>query len=531
MCATRRPPGRRARPRRGGARCTSARRRSRRCGRTASGRGESPSSAIRRRIATSWSRSWKPPVAMIRSKTCCVRACIAVSDAYAVSTNVLLDRELVGHRAHRWASPLPIGQAVRMDDLTLMAVHAHPDDESNSTGGTLARYSAEGVRTVLVTCTNGEFGDAPGHIKPGEPGHDPDDVARIRLGELEGGHRGARRGARGDARLPRLGHARVAAERAPRRVPPPARRRRRRPLGRADRAVPPAGGGHVLRQLRLQPPRSPEGARRDRRRDRRERHPEQAVPDRAHARSYRERMREIAEEYGVELPPFMQPQPPAPPPAEGEPIPEAAAAAVRRRRLAHHHVHRRQPRTRRRSARHSRRTPASSRGRSSCSSPTRRSPRRSAPSRSSASATPPARRCRRTTSSPGCARSGRVTRRPVPRSRSGSKAAARSSSSARRPRVQREVDRVLGRHEHPLGDLELGCPRLELDARPHVRVVLEGPIGAPCSSSSTTRSAVRKRESTTRAHTSSQSSRAKFSAGSRPSWPPPGISQKPFDRP
>ena len=66
-----------------------------------------------------------------------------------------------------------------------MAVHAHPDDESNSTGGTLARYSAEGVRTVLVTCTNGEFGDAPGHIKPGEDGHDPDDVARIRLVELE----------------------------------------------------------------------------------------------------------------------------------------------------------------------------------------------------------------------------------------------------------------------------------------------------------------------------------------------------------
>jgi len=71
------------------------------------------------------------------------------------------------------------------DVLTLMAVHAHPDDESNSTGGTLARYSAEGVRTVLVTCTNGEYGDAPGHIKPDEDGHDPDDVARIRLGELE----------------------------------------------------------------------------------------------------------------------------------------------------------------------------------------------------------------------------------------------------------------------------------------------------------------------------------------------------------
>src|SRR5213596_2767707 len=68
--------------------------------------------------------------------------------------------------------------------LTLMAVHAHPDDESSSTGGILARYSDEGIRTVVVTCTNGEFGDAPGGIKPGEDGHDPDDVARIRRDEL-----------------------------------------------------------------------------------------------------------------------------------------------------------------------------------------------------------------------------------------------------------------------------------------------------------------------------------------------------------
>jgi len=69
--------------------------------------------------------------------------------------------------------------------LTLMAVHAHPDDESSSTGGVLARYSAEGLRTVVVTCTNGEFGDAPGGVKPGADGHDPDAVARIRRDELE----------------------------------------------------------------------------------------------------------------------------------------------------------------------------------------------------------------------------------------------------------------------------------------------------------------------------------------------------------
>jgi LmbE family N-acetylglucosaminyl deacetylase len=68
--------------------------------------------------------------------------------------------------------------------LTLMAVHAHPDDEASSTGGVLARYSAEGVRTIVVTCTNGEFGDAPGQVKPGQDGHDEQAVARLRLSEL-----------------------------------------------------------------------------------------------------------------------------------------------------------------------------------------------------------------------------------------------------------------------------------------------------------------------------------------------------------
>jgi N-acetyl-1-D-myo-inositol-2-amino-2-deoxy-alpha-D-glucopyranoside deacetylase len=43
--------------------------------------------------------------------------------------------------------------------LTLMTVHAHPDDEAIGTGGILARYAAEGVQTVLVTCTRGEVGE------------------------------------------------------------------------------------------------------------------------------------------------------------------------------------------------------------------------------------------------------------------------------------------------------------------------------------------------------------------------------------
>src|SRR5579859_8043090 len=68
--------------------------------------------------------------------------------------------------------------------LTLMAVHAHPDDEASG-GGILAAYADQGIRVVVVTCTNGEFGDAPGGIKPGQDGHTPEEVARLRLAELD----------------------------------------------------------------------------------------------------------------------------------------------------------------------------------------------------------------------------------------------------------------------------------------------------------------------------------------------------------
>jgi LmbE family N-acetylglucosaminyl deacetylase len=70
------------------------------------------------------------------------------------------------------------------EKLTMMAVHAHPDDEASSTGGVLATYAAQGIRTVVVTCTNGEFGDAPGGVKPGQDGHDEKAVAQQRLAEL-----------------------------------------------------------------------------------------------------------------------------------------------------------------------------------------------------------------------------------------------------------------------------------------------------------------------------------------------------------
>ena len=41
---------------------------------------------------------------------------------------------------------------------SILVILAHPDDESFPIGGTLARYSAEGTRIVLVSATRGEAG-------------------------------------------------------------------------------------------------------------------------------------------------------------------------------------------------------------------------------------------------------------------------------------------------------------------------------------------------------------------------------------
>jgi LmbE family N-acetylglucosaminyl deacetylase len=51
---------------------------------------------------------------------------------------------------------------------TLVCLHAHPDDESISTGGSIARAVAEGHRVVLVVATNGDFGEVPEDLAPGE---------------------------------------------------------------------------------------------------------------------------------------------------------------------------------------------------------------------------------------------------------------------------------------------------------------------------------------------------------------------------
>jgi len=69
------------------------------------------------------------------------------------------------------------------DPLTIVTVHAHPDDEASKGAPTLARYAAEGVDTVLVCCTGGEEGGIqnPAMDRPEVREH----LTEIRAGELE----------------------------------------------------------------------------------------------------------------------------------------------------------------------------------------------------------------------------------------------------------------------------------------------------------------------------------------------------------
>ncbi|WP_420450711.1 PIG-L family deacetylase [Ilumatobacter sp.] len=74
--------------------------------------------------------------------------------------------------SNRDAPDAPVSTAG--EPLSLLTVHAHPDDEASKGAPTVARYGAEGVRTVLVCCTGGEEGDLqnPSLREEGQPFHD-----------------------------------------------------------------------------------------------------------------------------------------------------------------------------------------------------------------------------------------------------------------------------------------------------------------------------------------------------------------------
>ena len=71
-----------------------------------------------------------------------------------------------------------------MPALRLMAVLAHPDDESLGVGGTLANYAAEGVEVFLLTATRGDGGRYRGYRADDERHPGPAALAAIREAEL-----------------------------------------------------------------------------------------------------------------------------------------------------------------------------------------------------------------------------------------------------------------------------------------------------------------------------------------------------------
>jgi mycothiol S-conjugate amidase len=70
------------------------------------------------------------------------------------------------------------------EPLRLMAVHAHPDDESSKGAATMARYVDEGVQVLVVTCTGGERGSILNPALQGRPEIEAN-IADIRRREMD----------------------------------------------------------------------------------------------------------------------------------------------------------------------------------------------------------------------------------------------------------------------------------------------------------------------------------------------------------
>ena len=66
----------------------------------------------------------------------------------------------------------------------LLLVHAHPDDETITTGGTIARYASEGVEVTVLTCTLGEEGEVIGDAWAGLVASEADQLGGYRIAEL-----------------------------------------------------------------------------------------------------------------------------------------------------------------------------------------------------------------------------------------------------------------------------------------------------------------------------------------------------------
>nr|WP_284291067.1 PIG-L family deacetylase [Angustibacter aerolatus] len=113
----------------------------------------------------------------------------------------------------RWAHRHAGRVGGRQDRVTrrLLLVHAHPDDETLTTGATMAAAAADGVEVTLVTCTLGGRGEVLADGDESLAALEGDDAALSahRADEPRRGDAGAGRArppAAGRRPVPRLGH-------------------------------------------------------------------------------------------------------------------------------------------------------------------------------------------------------------------------------------------------------------------------------------------------------------------------------------
>ncbi|MDP9168687.1 MAG: PIG-L family deacetylase, partial [Actinomycetota bacterium] len=71
-----------------------------------------------------------------------------------------------------------------MENPRLLFVHAHPDDETLTTGATIAHYVARGAHVLVVTCTLGEEGEVIGDRFAQLAVDHADQLGGYRIGEL-----------------------------------------------------------------------------------------------------------------------------------------------------------------------------------------------------------------------------------------------------------------------------------------------------------------------------------------------------------
>ncbi|MCV7301508.1 N-acetyl-1-D-myo-inositol-2-amino-2-deoxy-alpha-D-glucopyranoside deacetylase [Mycobacterium barrassiae] len=71
-----------------------------------------------------------------------------------------------------------------MESPRMLFVHAHPDDETLTTGATIAHYAAQGARVRVVTCTLGEEGEVIGNRWAHLAVDVADQLGGYRIGEL-----------------------------------------------------------------------------------------------------------------------------------------------------------------------------------------------------------------------------------------------------------------------------------------------------------------------------------------------------------